>query len=269
MRALFPPFPFRAAILAAAVGILAAIPVPAAAQNNKEDVNIKITVRAHDALFIGTAMGGAHVTVRDRRTGDILADGITYGATGDRKAVMEDGFKRDAVLVNDDTADLQFALALFEPTPVTITASAPLAQGQSTVAVSQDYTLIPGKDYESGNGILIDMPGFAVDVVSPPVAARAKLDPDKPVELVAYVAKLCGCKIDDKGPWPVDRYEVDAHVYKDTTFITSVKMRYGDEPGKFVANMKFPVAGTYRIMVSAFDPQTKEGGSDTTSITLE
>lgn len=261
MRALIPAL--------TVLGLLLTASLPALAQYNKEDVDFKITVRAHDGQFIGTSMGGAHVVIRDRRNGDILIDGITYGGTGDRKTIMEDGHKRDAVLVGDDTANMQFSLALFEPTPVTISVTAPVAQAQSAVTVSADYTLIPGKDYTTGNGILIDVPGFVVDVTNPPIASHMKLDADKAIPVEADIAKLCGCKIDDQTPWPPERYEVDAHIYKDTTFITSVKMNHGDQPGKYMANLKMPVAGTYRIIVSAFDPQTKEGGTDSTTITIE
>jgi len=240
-----------------------------AGRDNAEDVDIKITVRAQDARIIGNAVGGAYVMIRDRRNGDILAEGLTAGSAGDEKTIMGP-HTRDAVLSNDGSADLELSLTVLEPLPVTVSARAPLAQAQASVTVTQDMILIPGQDYSAGDGILLTVPGFAVDVTEPALGTAAKHDPNKPVSLRAHIAKLSGDRIGGKeGAWPSERYKVQAHIFKESAFVMSFDMKYGDEPGLFVANMKMPLPGTYRVIVSAFDPLTKESGIDTTTLTLE
>src|SRR5690606_7571628 len=172
--------------------------------------------------FIGTAMGGAYIIVRDRRNGDVLAEGVAHGEGGDARAIFDKAKQRTPVLGDDKTASFQFSLPVFEPLPVTITARAPLAQEQAQVTTSTDYTLIPGKDYSTGDGIMLQVPGFAVTVTSPAPATTRKHKADEAVELRAHVMKLCACAPDEKGLWPAGRYEVEAHVFRGTTYINSV-----------------------------------------------
>ncbi len=242
--------------------------MPVQASANQE-TNFVITVKAQDAKFIGTAAGGAHIIIRDRRTGDILADGVTFGDTGDTAHIMAETIARDTVLRSENSARLEFSLELWEPTPVTIEATAPLGQPQSLVTVTQDMLIIPGKDYAGGNGIMLEMPGFAVDVLAPAPNSRFPHDPDTPVTVETNVMKLCGCLVAADTPWDPERYEVEAHIYRDSRYITSFAMSYAEEPGLYVANINVPLPGTYRVAVTAFDPVTKEAGTDSTTIILE
>lgn len=248
-----------------------AIPLPAFAQKQQErsaETNFTITVKARDAKFVGTAMGGAQVIIRDRRSGDILVQGRTLGGTGDTQKIMDGALKRDAVIVDDNTAKFQFSMELFEPLPVTITATGPLDQPQATASVSEDTVLIPGKDYTHGNGIMMELPGFAVDILDPPANASVKLAPDKPVPVSVNVLKMCGCHIVPDSPWPPERYEVEVRIYKDDIFITSAALEYRGKPGLYGQDIKIPLPGTYRLVVTAFDKATKEAGMDATGFTL-
>lgn len=248
--------------------LFALFTAPAAfAQPNQTD--FVVTVKAKDAKFIGTAAGGARVIIRDRRTGDIIASGVTAGETGETALIMADSRARDAVIVTEDTARFAFSLDFWEPTPVTISATAPLGQLQSEVTVSEDMLILPGKDYTAGNGIMLELPGFAVDIVSPITNQKFKHNAEIPVTIEASVMKLCACHVAEGTPWPPERYEVEALVYRDTFFITSVKLNYTGESGIYGINMKIPMPGTYRIIVTAFDPVTKEAGMDATTIVLE
>lgn len=233
-----------------------------------EETDFKITVRARDAKFVGSSVGGARVTVTDKRTGDIIAAGVTHGGTGGSDKLMAKSVDRDAILVDDDTASLQFSLELIEPTPVTVAATGPLIQGQSLASVSEDMILIPGKDYTAGNGIMLELPGMAVDVLSPPPNMKTKFDAEQPVVLMANIMKMCGCRVEEGSPWPPERYEVEVAIYKDALLVTSARMEYAKEPGLFQRKLKFPAPGTYVLTVTAFDPVTKEAGVDSTSITL-
>lgn len=249
--------------LFALMGILAFAPPAKAA-----DTDILLTVLARDGEFVGSPVGGAQVIIRDRRTGDIIANGTTAGDMGDRKVLMSGSHARDAALLSEGSARLEFTLDIMEPLPVTISATGPVGQLQSTVTTSMDTILIPGQDYSSGNGIMLELPGMSVDVLNPPANTVVPYSPDTPITVLANVMKLSGSEVEAGSPWPPERYTVAAHVYKDLLFITSAPMRYADAPGQFVANLKLPRAGTYRFVVTAFDAKTKEAGMDATTVTL-
>ncbi|MCB9989663.1 MAG: hypothetical protein H6868_10095 [Rhodospirillales bacterium] len=230
--------------------------------------DISIAVKSKDAKFIGTAMGGAHVMVIDKLTGDILAEGITHGGTGNTAKIMAPSLARDAVLVDDDTAKFEFSLDILKPTPVTITATAPLAQPQSTVKASIDYVLLPGKDYTAGNGIMLELPGMAVDILNPSAGTAVRFSKDISVPLTANIVKLCGCHVADGSPWPIDRYDIEAYVYNGTILIGVFPLEKMDIASRFATNLKFQEAGTYQVIVTAFDKKTMEAGMDRTTITL-
>jgi hypothetical protein len=252
------------------LSILSFVPETALAQKliwEEFATNIKVTVKSKDAKFIGTNMGGVHVSVVSKLTGDVLAEGVTYGNTGDTALIMENP-ERNKTIATDQTADLEFSLALMEPTAVKVVTTGPLAQPQSMVTVSQDYILIPGKDYTSGNGILIELPGLVVDAITPLAGEVVEHNPDEPITILANVRQLCGCDIAEEGHWPADRYEVEAFIFKEASFVSAVPLDYADK-SQFATRLKMPQAGTFRIIVTAFDPVTKDSGMDVTTITLK
>jgi hypothetical protein len=250
-------------------GILS-LALPAQAQIlTDQTTNFTITVRAHDSQFIGNAMGGTRIMVRDRRSGDILAEGVAYGDEGGTTALTTDPLKRDAVLAGPETAKMQFSLELVEPTPVTISATGPQSQPQSLATVSMDTVLVPGKDYSSGNGIMLDMPGFAVDVLTPAANAKEKYDAQKSImTITANVLKMDGSPVAKDSRWPPERVQVDADLYLNGRLVDSEPLKYSGTPGLYAQRIKAPMAGIYRIVVTAFDTQTKEAGTDSTTITF-
>lgn len=229
--------------------------------------NISVYVRSHDAKFVGTSMGGAHIRITNKMTGDVLAEGLTYGSTGNTDMIMAENKKRDEIIVDKDTASFDVSLDIMEPMPVIITATAPLAQPQSMVSTSVDYVLIPYKDYSGGNGIIIDLPGMSVDILTPMAGHKVEYNPEKPVTIMANITKLCGCQIDKSTHWPPERYDVEAHLFRGTNPIGVIPMRNLGQ-SQYAANLKIPVAGTYNITVTAFDRETKEGGFDKTTVIL-
>lgn len=238
---------------------------PAAA----EDTSFSIHVRARDAAFIGTAMGGARVTIRDRQTGDILVEGVTTGESGNPKELVGDRHGRGDVLVTEDTASFDFSMDLVDPVPVTITATGPLAQPQAAVSVSEDFFLIPGKDYTKGNGILLELPGLAVDVVAPAAGKRIDFDPGTPVPVTVNVSTFSGHAIETGTLWPPERYEVEARIFKDTAPIATVPLEpVPGVPGQFYTKLKIPQTGVYSVLVTAFDPGTGEAGMDKTTMVI-
>lgn len=233
------------------------------------ETNFSISVKSKDAMFIGESVGGAHIIVRDKRDGDILVEGNTTGGSGDRSKIMTGSHERDAIITNDTNAKFEFALDLYRPTPVTIEVSGPYAQGQALAKASADYLLIPGKDYTAGNGIIVEIPGFIVDVLNPPVNRKAKFNKDGTLPLEVNVTKLCGCHIDKGLPWPPERYQVEASIYRGDVLLATIPMEKQTQASLYAANLKFQEPGTYMVTVTAFDSKTLEGGMDSTTITLD
>ena len=231
-----------------------------------QDTDFFIRVKANDGSFIGTSMGGARIIIRDKMTGDILMDGITRGGAGDAAKIM--AAARGEKIVDDGTAGIQFSLDIFEPVPVTITATGPLAQPQNMSTVTEDFILVPGKDYTAGNGIVLELAGLMVDITGPVIGSTSENDIEKIVPLTAKISTLAGDQPDTAGHWPADRFEVEATIYKDAQFVISFPLKHLETPGDFLAHMKFPAAGTYRIVLTAFDRMTKQAGMDSTTLTV-
>lgn len=258
----------RAFALLTSVAVLClSIPLatPAMAQ---VETPMTVRVMAKDAKFIGTSMGGAHVVIRDKMTGDIIANGVTHGGTGDTKKIMASSRARDAVLVDDNSAKFDVSVDLAHPVPVTISATGPMMAQGNAVTTSMDMILIPGKDYSTGNGILLELPGFAIDIVAPVTGQTAAHDPDKIIDITANITKLCGCAVGTDTAWDPSRYDIEMALYKGSVPAGTIKMQPGKTAGEFVAKARMPEPGTYQIYVTAFDPMTKEGGMAASSIVL-
>lgn len=234
-----------------------------------EETPISVSVLAGDSTFIGSTMGGAQITIRDKTTGDTLASGLTYGGSGDAAKIMTFPRARDAVLADDDTAKFETSLDIYTPTVVTVTATGPLAQRQSMMTVSKDILLIPGQDYAAGNGIMLELSGFAVDITDPVPNGMLDHSPDTDIFVHANITKLDGSRLDKGGPWDPSRYQVTTRIYRNSMIGGAAEMVPTKEPGEFVAKLKFQQPGTYSIYVTAFDPVTKEGGSDSTTIVFK
>ncbi len=230
-----------------------------------ESTDFSVSVIAQDGLFIGSAMGGAKIIIRDRHTGDIIIEGVTSGGTGDAETLMANTRERRAGLTDRDTARFSFSLDLVEPMAVTIEAIGP----QAMARVTHDMVLIPYKDYSEGDGIVLTLPGIAVKVLEPAPHTTLKHDPQAPVTVSANIMKLCGCRIGDDGHWPTDHYEVSLHIYTGAHLVDKVPMQYAGTPGLFKSKLVVPDPASYRLVVTAFDPVTKEGGMDSTTLILK
>lgn len=233
-----------------------------------EDTDVAIYVKERGGTFIGTSMGGARIVIRDKITDDIIYDGITIGEPGDAEKLVGEKHGRDDVIVADDTAKLEFSLDLFQPMPVTITATGPLSQPQSLVSVTKDFILLPNRDYTAENGILLELSGLVVDIAKPAAGEAIPFDAEVPVDINVNVSTISGGMPATDGHWTLDRYVMQTHIYKDARFISSVPLEYSGAPGRFYTKLKIPKSGTFQIVVTVTDKYTKETGMDTTSLVL-
>ncbi len=170
------------AVLAAFAGLLLAGAAAA------EETRITVRVLSKGAKFVGTSMGGVRVTLHDTETGQLLAQGVTAGSTGDTARIMRDPHPRWTPLATPGSAAFEAVLDLDEPRHVRVTAYGPLAQRQSASEASATLWLIPGRHLTGGDGVLLELPGFAVDVLAPAAHSRHALPAE--VEIRANVTMM-------------------------------------------------------------------------------
>src|ERR1700676_3781556 len=100
---------------------------PLFAQTGGKETKVMIRAIARDAKVIGTHVGGARITVRDVATGEILAQGMQQGGTGDTDVIMKKPHTRGMAVYNSTDASGYLAvLHLDKPTVVEISAEGPL-----------------------------------------------------------------------------------------------------------------------------------------------
>jgi hypothetical protein len=235
-----------------------------------EAAETKVVVRAKskDAKFIGTSMGGAQVTIRRNDDGRVLAQGVTQGGTGDTARLMVEPIQRGKPLADASTAKFEASIDIGTPTLVSIEVSAPVGQPQSLITSSTQLWLIPGK-HVVGDGVIVEIPGLAVDVLSPQTPEDITLG-DKPsvIPITANVVMMCGCPIDPDGLWKALEYEVGALVKRDGEAIQSVVLAYAGKRNTFEGRLEVTKKGVYELTVYAYHPSTGNSGVDRATITV-
>ena len=129
---------------------------------------VKISVKTKDAKFLGTSMGGALVILKDVDTGEILAKGLTSGGTGNTQVIMKTPVARGTAITDAQTANFSTTINLERPTLVEVSAYGPMSQRQAANRVTATQWIVPGKDITGGDGWVVELPGFAVDIQAPP-----------------------------------------------------------------------------------------------------
>jgi hypothetical protein len=227
----------------------------------QQSTSVVVHTQAKDAKFIGSSMGGVSVTIEEEATGKILAEGITKGSTGDTNRLVSDPQERYETLHTEGAAKFEAHLSLNEPTFVTITATGPLAQKQSTITVSTQLWLIPGKDI-TGDGIVLEMPGFAVDILQPQAHEG---NSNEAITITANAVMMCGCPIEPGGLWDSDEMEFTAIISKDGKKVSEKPMEFTGKTSTFETEFTPPESGAYQITVYGFDPRTGNTGVDKTT----
>ncbi len=230
-----------------------------------QETSVMIRVQSKDAKFIGSSIGGAQIIVRDSNTGEILAKGITKGSTGDTKLIMNEPVTRGKKLSDDETAGFIAELDITEPVFVTIEAIGPINKRQAMVKSTTQQWLIPGKNI-SGDGIVLEIPGFVVDILSPQTHER--IEPDNDISITANVVMMCGCPVTEGGIWDANQYDVQAIVTGEGGERNTLKLKIQEKPSTFSGNLRLS-KGNYEITVYAFDPETGNTGVDKTNIIIQ
>lgn len=231
------------------------------------ETHVDIRVISRGAKFIGTSMGGVRITLRDAQTGELLAQGKTHGSTGDTDLIMKESHQRHATLATQSAAVFSTVLDLSEPRHVEVTAYGPLAQRQAANTVSATQWIIPGKHLTRGNGWLLEMPGFVVDVLAPP-AHQGLSGLPREIPVKANVSKMCGCPLTPGGLWDADQYEIRALIKHNGKLIGEEPLHYAGASSQFAGTLSVEQPGSYEVTVYAHDPVTGNTGVDSTTFNI-
>ena len=231
-----------------------------------EPTDIVVRAISRDAKFIGDSMGGVHIILRDALSGEILAEGITSGGTGDTKRLTETARRREA-LATPEAAAFRATIDIDRPRLVEVEAFGPLAQPQSAITVTSQQWILPGKHIREGNGWMVEMPGFVVDILDPAAASTIKL-PTADIKLRANVVMMCGCPTSPGGLWDSNRFQITAMIEHDGKPLPERPLTYSGTTSQYELLFRPDAAGLYNVVVQAYDPTTGNTGVDRTSFTV-
>lgn len=226
-----------------------------------QPTKVVVRAKAKDAKFIGSSVGGAKIVVRNAATNEVLSEGITAGSTGNTDRIMKSPHERYVDLADESTAKFEALLAINEPTFVTIQAIAPFNQKQAHVMAQTQLWVIPDKDI-AGDGIVLEIPGFIVNVLSPQTHESIEEQNAERIELKANVVMMCGCPLTNGGLWDAEKVEVSAILKKNNEVIATVPMEVKEKANTFEAAVDLSVPGLYEITIYAYDARTGNTGVD-------
>jgi len=215
-----------------------------------------VRVRANDAKFVGTAVGGIKVVIRDYFTGKILATGMIEGGTGNTKVLMKEPIVRGKILsVGKATAKFEYVFNIKEPIKIQIDAIGPLSAGINMHKETKTVWLIPGKDI-LGDGIMFVFYGLIVHPYSP--KPHQFYFPKKKVIIGAHVTPMCGCPVRPNCFWDAKNFKVIAQVIYKKKEIARIPMKWkdiSDFEGEFIPK----AYGGYKVIITAYDNANNTG----------
>ncbi|NVJ51123.1 MAG: hypothetical protein HWE11_12095 [Gammaproteobacteria bacterium] len=221
---------------------------------------LKVTVLSHDAKFIGDKTEGVSVTVTRLTDNQILAQGKTQGKTGDTNRLMKSPKQRFEQLSTADSAHFSVELDLNQPTLVRILIQGPGFLGARVLSASRDLWLLPGKDYQHGDGILMTLQGFIIDTNWSQEGTTVTVD--------SLVNLLCGCPVEPDGLWNAAHYQLQATLQQTGQPIARQALTFiGDS--EFRATFQDLTAGEYQLQITAFDPKSLNTGVQTIIIQID
>src|ERR1700730_12062338 len=239
---------------------------PLFAQSGAKETKVMIRAIARDAKVIGTHVGGARITVRDVATGEILAQGMQQGGTGDTDVIMKKPHTRGMAVYNTPDASGYLAvLHLDKPTVVEISAEGPLGNAQATQRSSKTMLLVPGEDV-LGEGILLEIHGFIITPIAP--LQDAKVKAGSPFEVRATVTMACGCPTEPDGLWDANKIRVVARLLRDGKVESEIPMAYAGVHNAFHVEVPVTATGPMELQVLALDPGSANFGMTREAIAI-
>ncbi|WET49926.1 hypothetical protein PYS58_02095 [Chryseobacterium indologenes] len=226
------------------------------------ETQVMVRAKAKDAKFIGSSLGGAHIIIRNKLNQQILAEGNTTGSTGNTDLIMKTPKVRGNSITDEQTGGFVATIDIDEPTFVTIEVISPLNSRQAQAVVSTELWLIPGKNI-LGEGIILEIPGYIIDILKPRTHQYIALSTikDKPFLFQANIVMMCGCVIEKGGVWNSDEIEVKGILKKDGKFVKNIDMSWVST-NLFEGNHIINIPGNYELTLYAYHEKTGNTGVD-------
>lgn len=221
-----------------------------------------VRAKAKDAKFIGNSIGGAYVVIRNSITDEILAQGSTEGSTGNTDLIMNTPKERTARISDGRTSKFSAEIDIEEPVFVKIEVFAPFHQKQATVTSTTELWLIPGKDIV-GDGIIVEIPGFIVDVLQPRThqfIALQSLERQK-MTVQANIVMMCGCTVSKGGIWDSEDIEAKGIVKRNGKNVEEIDLALRS-PNLFEGVLTVEDPGDYEVVVYAYNSASGNTGVD-------
>lgn len=209
--------------------------------SHADTTKLDVLVRAGDSKFIGTGVGGMHVTVKDVKSGRLLANGKISGETGDTQALMTKGQKRGHSPVTKGTARFSAQFDLERPSRVEVSVTGPQDVAQSAQTVTTTLWMIPGR-HLTDPGLIMHMPGLIVDLIE-------SAQKNNQLALTATVTMMCGCPITEKGLWKSEDFTVMAQLIQEGSRIGETALTFTGKDNTFSGAFETPPAGEYELIV--------------------
>ncbi len=253
-------------LFSAIVFAILVVAAPLFAQTGVKETKVMIRAVARDAKVIGTHVGGARITVKDAATGEVLAQGMQQGNTGDTDVIMKKPHTRGmSVYGAGDTSGFLAVLHLDKPTVVEVSAEGPLGNAQATQRSSKTLLLIPGEDV-LGEGILLEIHGLIVTAVAP--LPDAKVKAGSPFEVRATITMACGCPTDPDGLWDANKIHVVVRLLRDGKVQSEIPMTYAGVQNTFHADVPASATGPMELQVLSMDAGSANFGMMKEAVTI-
>ena len=213
-------------------------------EGSAQTTRVNVRVVSHDAKIIGDGVGGARVVVRDPSTGQVLAEGIQRGGTGDTRSIVREPHARgQAVYEAPGAAVFTAEFELDVPKVLEFIGEGPLGYEHAMQRAVKRMLVVPGEDI-LGDGVVLELHGFIVELIEPKTPAAGET-----VTVTAQVRLLCGCPHTPGGLWDAVRISVKARLYEGTRVIREAILEYAGEPNMFTGAISLQDAGPNSTLV--------------------
>lgn len=226
------------------------------------ETQVIVRVKAKDAKFVGSSVGGAYVIIRNSLTGEILSQGKTEGSTGNTSLIMSTPQERGINISDENTSKFLANLDIDEPIFVRIEAYSPLNKKQAQALISTELWVIPGK-HILGDGVVLEVSGFIVDILKPQTHQGISLETleEGTVIIQANIVMMCGCTITKGGLWDSEKIEVKAIINLNGEYLEEVELSL-ISANLFEGKLNGTQKGLYEIILYAYSETTGNTGVD-------
>ncbi|MGK6321250.1 hypothetical protein [Sphingomonas sp. DT-204] len=223
-----------------------------------DPTEIEVRVLARGAKFLGGYQAPVRVILTDADTGEVLAQGLTSGTTGDTQRILSRGDDSGGRLSTPDSAVFRATLDLDRPQRVTASVTGPLSQPQAATTATSTQWILPGRNLTAKDGWLLELPGLIVDVTTP--AAYQSVTAGTVVPLRVSVTMLCGCPISPDGPWRVSDTGVEAFVEVDGAPPRRLTLDFDAATSMFGASIQTERPGLHEVEIRAWMGPSNNAG---------